>query len=79
MKSILDKKESDFKCTRNCQENNYHPHPPEPALLLALLTGEALLFLKDTPSFPQLREPAICPRRFKGTVGKAQHVGWGSG
>lgn len=77
--SFFGKKESNFKRPRNCKVNNYHPHPLELALLLALLTGEELLFLRDVPSFPQLQEPAICPRRFKETVGKAKHVGWGMG
>lgn len=58
---IPDKKESDFECARSCQENTSRPHPPERALLLALLPGEALPFLKDSPSFPQLREPASVP------------------
>lgn len=30
------------------------------------------------PFFPPLREPAVCPRRLGGTVGKAQHAGRGA-
>lgn len=77
--SIFCKKESNCKYPRNCKVNNYHPLLPKVALLPTLLTGEGLLCLKDAPSFPQLQEQAICPRRFKETVGKAKHVGWGVG
>lgn len=77
--SIFCKKESNYKYPRNCKVNNYHPLLPEVALLPTLLPGEGLLCLKDAPCVPQLQEQAICSRRFKETVGKAKHVGWGMG
>ena len=41
--------------------------------------GEALLFLKDSPFPFQLQELAICPRRFRKTVGKAKLTRRGMG